>query len=124
MMPSHQYVMRNSGKVETERLVADRWIGFLYSDMRERFPHLFKALTGNRASELLGKINYDGLKANNPRKTCELIHAWGLDVSEFLDEPQNVDTMYKLLPARSGIGSAVPCPPTHRRWFRRPTPGC
>ncbi len=96
MMPSHQYIRRDSGEVMTEHLLADRWIGFLYSDMRERFPHLFKALTSNRACDLLGRINYEGLQATNPRKTFELINAWGLDVSEFLDEPETVDTPYKL----------------------------
>lgn len=110
MINSHQYIKRDNGQVVTERLLGDRWIQFLYSDMRERAPHLFKALTSSRASNLLSRINFEGFKAKSPRKTFELIHAWGLDVSEFLDEPETLDSPYKLFTRKIRYWECRPMP--------------
>lgn len=55
----HQYVRRDSGLVVTEELFADRIVGFLYSSAREPAPALFRALTGSRASRILGLANFD-----------------------------------------------------------------
>ena len=96
MLPDHQYIERHSGRVVTEHLLADRWINFLYTDVREKAPTLFKAVTSNRATSLLGSMYFDGLKGKNPRKTYELMHAWRVDVSELLAEPQELDTPFKL----------------------------
>jgi phosphatidylserine decarboxylase len=96
VLPDHQYIERRSGRVVTEYLLADRWINFLYTDIREKAPTLFKAVTSSRASRLLGNLCFDGLKGKNPRKTYELMHAWGIDVSELFAEPQELDSPFKL----------------------------
>lgn len=96
MMPTHQYIKRDNGEVVSEHLLADRCINLLYSQVRERAPNLFRALTSHRASDLLSRLNFEGLGKKNLRKTYELIHAWGVDVSEFVDEPQTLDTPHKL----------------------------
>lgn len=95
-MHQSQFIERRSGRVVSEHLLADRWINFLYTDVREKAPTLFKAVTSSRASSLLGSLCFDGLKGKNPRKTYELMHAWGIDVSELLAEPQELDTPLKL----------------------------
>ncbi|MEW5902578.1 MAG: phosphatidylserine decarboxylase, partial [Acidobacteriota bacterium] len=97
-MPSriHQYIDRNSGKVRTERLLADRLIKLLYSNVRENAPFIFKVLTSGRASSILGYLNFDTFLGSKSRSSFDLIHHWGLDVSEFLEEPEKLDTPYKL----------------------------
>ena len=51
---THQYIDRSTGKVRTERLLADRMVNFIYSDVRENLPRVFEALTSARGSSLLG----------------------------------------------------------------------
>jgi phosphatidylserine decarboxylase len=107
---SHQYIMRHNGEVVTERLWADRWINFLYSEVRERTPNLFRALTSSRACGLWGQITLEGRKPAQVRKVHELLKAWNLDISEFYDDPNSLDSFLKLFTRRI------------RYWERRPMP--
>jgi len=86
VLPDHQYIERRSGRVVTEYLLADRWINFLYTDIREKAPTLFKAVTSSRASRLLGNLCFDGLKGyiTNTKLSPERIvenyrHLWQIE---------------------------------------------
>ena len=79
MMQQHQYIDRKSGKAVTETLVADRSIAFLYHQLREQAPFLFRLLTSKRMSGLLGFFHYD---INLPLKNCRgqrLFERMGID---------------------------------------------
>ena len=93
---THQYVDRRSGRVCTERFLGDRVVSFIYSDVRENAPTVFKALTSARASSMLGYLNFDSFLKTKFRSPRELIRSWGVDVSECLDELEDLNTPTKL----------------------------
>ena len=93
---SHQYIDRHSGRVLTERLFADRWVNFLYSEVRENAPRVFNAITSRRGSELLGLLNFESMLGARLKKSRELIRSWGVDVSECLEDPATLNTPEKV----------------------------
>jgi phosphatidylserine decarboxylase len=79
---AHQFIHRSDGGVGTERLVYDRHIRWLYSEVREYAPRVFRWLTNSsHANELLARINFD-----RPFKHAGtlgvLARETGLDLSE------------------------------------------
>ena len=55
----HQYIERETGEVRTERLYQDALLHFIYNELREHMPGVFRLLISGRTSKLLGQINYD-----------------------------------------------------------------
>jgi phosphatidylserine decarboxylase len=55
----HQYIERQTGRVHTETLLADRTIAFLYTRIRENAPAMFDLLISARVSALLGFFCFD-----------------------------------------------------------------
>lgn len=58
----------------------------MYSGAREKAPKLFKALTGQYASRLLGLINYDLCPVSNPVRAFRRL---SLDLTECVDPPEH-----------------------------------
>ncbi|MEF3255214.1 MAG: phosphatidylserine decarboxylase [Deferribacterales bacterium] len=56
---NHQYIIRETGKVTDEKLYGDKIINYIYSDIRENVPFIFKHIVSSRTTKLLGFINYD-----------------------------------------------------------------
>ena len=92
----HQYIDRASRDVVDERLFGDRVVSFLYSGVRENAPLVFKALTSARISSLLGWLNFDSVLGSRFGRMDGFIRSWGVDLSECLDEPQQLDTPSKI----------------------------
>lgn len=85
-MSQHRYVERRTGRVLTERLLADEGIKFLYSKVREHAPALFNCLTGRAASSLLGHLYFDrflGMGVNGDK----LARKMGIDLLECVELP-------------------------------------
>lgn len=83
---THQYVLRDDGRVRDEELFCDRIVGYLYSRVREQAPGLFRAMVSARASSLLGFLNYDlplGARLSGAER---LIQRLGIDLSECVEE--------------------------------------
>jgi hypothetical protein len=55
----HQYIDRGAGRVCDERLYGDGLVRWLYSEVRENAPALYRLILSPRVSGLLGFINYD-----------------------------------------------------------------
>ncbi len=55
----HQYIDRHTGRVQTETLVADQTIAFLYGTIRENAPAMFNQLISARMSAVLGFLCFD-----------------------------------------------------------------
>jgi phosphatidylserine decarboxylase len=91
--------------VETERLYCDGLVNLIYSSARESAPSLFRALTSARCSRLLGFLNYD-----TPVSTKRLMEALGLEVSEFLEQPEQLDTPRKLFERKIRFWEVRPMP--------------
>jgi len=95
-LTTHQYIDRHSGQVRTERLFADRLVNFLYSEVREKTPTVFKAITSARGSSLLGLLNFEAMLGVRLKATAEAVRSWGVDLGECLDDPATLDTPGKL----------------------------
>ena len=110
-LPSpHQYIDRLTGRVVDEQLVADRLVGFLYNQVRERAGRVFEALTSPRASSLLGWLRYD-LSLARSRGGEELLARLGADPAELLDEPAALDTARKVFERRLRYWDCRPLDP-------------
>jgi phosphatidylserine decarboxylase len=90
----HQYIC--DGEVMDETLFGDRIVGFLYSNVRENSPQAFKALTGKRASWLLGYLNFDMKFAPALLGNKRFLKKCGVDLSECADFPATLDTPRKV----------------------------
>jgi hypothetical protein len=53
---NHQYIDRLTGQVKNEDLFSDSCIRLIYSDIRERSPWLFHALTSNMLLDIEGAL--------------------------------------------------------------------
>lgn len=84
----HQYIVRETGEIVSERLIADRFIDVLYNRLREQAPALFRALTSERVSSLLGFLNFDCTLPGESRRGQALLSRMGVDEGECL-EPQH-----------------------------------
>lgn len=90
---SHQYIDRNSLQIITEKPIGDRTIGFLYNTLRESTPMMFRALTSDRMSSLLGFLHYD-LPGTLKKHGKHLFSRFGTDWQEcvepvdFYDSPR------------------------------------
>ena len=88
----HQYVDRETGRICTERLYQDRLIRFLYSEVREHAPRVFRALTGRRASRWLGHLNYDLALGNRLAGNRRFLSELNVDLAECVDPPAQLAT--------------------------------
>ena len=91
----HQFIDRRTRQVVTEQLIADRTVNFIYQEVREKSPVAFKALTGQRASGLLGWLRYD-LALGRGDAGHGMLQALGVRHEELLDGPSQLDTPRKV----------------------------
>ncbi|MFH1985101.1 MAG: phosphatidylserine decarboxylase [Pseudomonadota bacterium] len=106
----HQFIDRGSGRVVTERLVADRIIAALYTGVREKNPWLFNALTSSRGSRLLGYLNYDIQLPGGRRRITRLMQRMGISAHECLDDPAGFKTARELFERRIPYWHCRPMP--------------
>lgn len=92
----HQFLRRGTGAVIDEHLFADRIVGFLYSAARERAPSLFRALTSQRASRLLGLANFDLPLSRRLAGSARFLSRSGLNLDECLEAPRAFRTPRQL----------------------------
>jgi phosphatidylserine decarboxylase len=107
---NHQYIDRDTARVITERLVADPLINRLYARSKEESSLLFKAATSMRMSAILGFLNFDLPLPGRQQATRNRIQTMGIDLSECLDEPINLDTPRKLFERRIRYWQCRPMP--------------
>ena len=106
----HQYIERRSGEVRTEILLADRMVNFLYAGVREKTPAVFRALTGCRASSVLGWLHFESILGSRFRSPEEVLRSWGASPDECLDPISELDTPYKLFCRRIKYWECRPMP--------------
>lgn len=110
MPPSHQYIERSSGRIQDEKLFADRIVRFLYSPVRERSPALFRLLTGARSSAALAFFNYDFSLAARVSGNGRFLRECGVDLAECLDPLETLDTARKVFERRIRYWDCRPLP--------------
>jgi len=105
-MIQHQYIERDSGRVVTEQLLGDRMVRMLYHGVRERNTALFRLLTSNRSSHILGMINFDRPVLSKRA----FLTKCGIDLSECIDPPEQLDTPRKIFERRIRYSECRPMP--------------
>ncbi len=106
----HQYIDRKTSEVRTEQLFGDRIVNLVYSDVRERMPALFKAVTSARFSSLLGFLTYDAPLAVKLNATSSFIKSMGIDMSECMDDHKYLDTPRKVFERKIRYWETRPMP--------------
>ncbi len=91
-MMQHQYIERDSGRVVTERLIADQMVRLLYHGVRENNTALFRMLTSSRSSHILGLVNFDRPVLSKRA----FLASCGIDLAECVDSPEQLDTPRKI----------------------------
>ena len=79
---AHQYIERNTLRVRTERLLADRMIRVLYSGIRENAPFLFNLLLSSRFSAFFGYLNYDCPIRSGISEPLKMLESLGIPPEE------------------------------------------
>jgi phosphatidylserine decarboxylase len=83
---AHQYIDRADGQVLNEILLSDRHVRWLYSDLRESAPRVFRWLThSSRVNALLANINFDKPFLHSGGRLSELLSRAQIDLSELAE---------------------------------------
>ena len=110
-MPAiHQFIERDSGRIRTEPLFADRLVRMLYHPIRENAELLFRALTGPRASKALAWLNYDVALGSRVLGNRQFLKECGIDFAECLDPPERLDTARKVFERKIRYWTCRPMP--------------
>lgn len=96
---AHQYIQRDTGRVVTERLLADRVLQFLYSRTREKAPHLFRQLTSRRVNDGCAFWQFDLPTHRSPSAVRRLIRELAIPMAECL-EPETLTSPRRLFERR------------------------
>jgi len=110
-VPPHQYIDRDSQRVNHERLLADGLIQFLYGQAKEDPSLLFRALTSRQASFLLGFLLFDFPQGPRIFGLHRFLRRFRLDPSEFLDPPGSFRTCRQFFERKIKYWEFRPMPP-------------
>jgi phosphatidylserine decarboxylase len=109
-MIRHQYIERVSGQVCTEHLYGDVIIRFIYSNICENAPFLFRILTGARMSRWLGYLNYETFIGRKILGNGDFLTACGIDGNECLEDIRQMDTLKKIFERKITYWKCRPMP--------------
>jgi phosphatidylserine decarboxylase len=110
----HEYIVRETGEVIRERLVADRTVRTLYSAKLERVEWLLKLASSRKVSELLGYLNYDNRLSAHAAGTLRFLRKSGVDLSELVDDAATLNTARKLFERKIRYWECRPMPALSR----------
>lgn len=106
----HQYIDRSTAKVMNERLYFDGVVNLLYGRQREDATILYHALGSPRTTRVLSFLNYDIPALLKERYARRLIRRLGLDLSECLGDPDELNSPKKIFERKI------------KYWEKRPLP--
>jgi phosphatidylserine decarboxylase len=106
----HQYIERESRRIQTEKLFGDAAIRFLYSGVREWTPWLFRRMISARASHILGGMSYSGIFSERVAGRLGLCASWGIDLRECLDPPARLETLQQVFERKIRYWECRPMP--------------
>lgn len=108
--PPHQYIDRCTGRVCTERLFKDPVVRWLYDDVRENAPTLYRLAVSRWGSSVLGFLNYDLTLAGALSGNQKFLRESGIDMSECLDPAEALNTARKIFERRIRYWECRPAP--------------
>jgi len=106
----HQYIERYTRQVNTEQLYGNQAVQFLYSDIREHSPWLFRRLTSARVSRFLSYINYYGILTERMKDHLNLQSILNMNGEECLDPPEKMDSLKKIFERKIRYWQCRPMP--------------
>jgi len=109
-MQKHQYIERNSRKIYDEKFYGHKAITFLYSNIRESSPWLFRRLTGARVSGFLAYHNYDGFLTGKMKDHLNLQTVMNISAGECVDPPEKMDSLKKIFERKIRYWQCRPMP--------------
>ena len=109
-MHKHQYIERSSRQIYDEKLYGHKAITFLYSNIREQSPWLFRQLTGARISRFLAYQNYEGILSDKMRDHLNLQTVMNLSAKECLDPPEKMNSLKKIFERKIRYWQCRPMP--------------
>ncbi len=92
----HQYIERETSRIQPEKFFGDRTIQFIYSPLRENARFVFNALISRRLSSLLAYFIYDSVLGSRMTGAKNLFNVLNIDLTECLDAPEFLNTTRKL----------------------------
>jgi phosphatidylserine decarboxylase len=107
----HQYIDRRSGRLCVERLYGDTLVRWLYSEVRENAPALYRLLLSPRISGLLGFINYDMPLGGALSGARSFLRENGVNLDECVEPREALNTMRKIFERRIRYWDCRPLPP-------------
>ncbi len=109
----HQYIDRRTGQVRDERLFSDPLVRFLYRDLREYAPFLYRLATTRRATALLGWLNYDLPLGGAASGNRSFLAECGIDLTECVEDPEKLRTVRQVFERRIRYWDCRPMPEDH-----------
>ncbi len=109
-MIRHQYLERETLRVCDEKFYWDGLIRFLYSEVREHAPSLFRAATTARTSSLLSFLSYDFFLTRKLSGMATFLRSSGIDLKECLDPTESLDTPKKIFQRKIRYWECRPMP--------------
>ncbi|MFH0996487.1 MAG: phosphatidylserine decarboxylase [Pseudomonadota bacterium] len=83
---THQYIVRETGSVQTETLCADPMIARMYCSMREKAPWLFNVLISRGFSKVLAWMHYDMHHDLTRKQIGRAMQELGIDPKEIAND--------------------------------------
>ncbi len=92
----HQYIERITRQVNTEQFYGNQAVQFLYSNIREQSPWLFRKLTSARVSRILSYMNYSGILAEKMKNHLNVQSILNINREECVDPLDKMNTLRKI----------------------------
>ena len=109
-LAQHHFIERRSGRVVPEQLFGDRIVSFLYNDMRESAPAMFRLFTSSQMSSLLASVNYDLPFVRLFTSQRQFLQSCGIRLDECLDAASVLDTPRKVFERKIRYWECRPMP--------------
>jgi phosphatidylserine decarboxylase len=106
----HQYIERDTRQLNTEKLYGNQAVQFLYSDIRENSPWLFRRLTSAQVSRFLSYINYSGILTDRMKDHLNLQSIMSINEEECVDPPVKMDSLKKIFERKIRYWQCRPMP--------------
>lgn len=107
----HQYIDGETGAIVDEHLLSDPLVRFLYSQVREHAPFLFRMMTSKHWSRWVGYLNYESQLGAKLCGNERFLQECGLRWDECVEPVWRLDTPRKIFERQIRYWECRPLPP-------------
>jgi phosphatidylserine decarboxylase len=106
----HQYINRRTQQVCNEQLYGDRLVRALYSSSIEQPNLLMSAASSQWVTNVLSMLSYNTIVAGKWTGLTRFLQDTGIDLTECVEPPENLDTAQKVFERQIKFWSHRPMP--------------